>query len=221
MPLVYLGTGWFIGIALASALRLPIELLLIGMAWRKLTDRQWNKIEVLLPRPVAHPKGGRPTDRARQAEQQLDRGGLARSVRSQEAEYFSRTHFKRKVVHCNHVLETAGELGDCDYSGTLPWKFRGTPYERVIDPDGLTTEHVRVWNCDQDHPNAAEGLNAVGLRNSLHCANPIPSLHPYLPAPPVRREQQQPGGCQQVDLRRAGREIHPRRLLQWADVPPD
>jgi competence protein ComEC len=28
MPLVYLGTGWFIGIALASALRLPIELLL-------------------------------------------------------------------------------------------------------------------------------------------------------------------------------------------------
>jgi hypothetical protein len=28
MPLVYLGTGWFIGIALASALRLPIEVLL-------------------------------------------------------------------------------------------------------------------------------------------------------------------------------------------------
>jgi competence protein ComEC len=28
MPLVYLGTGWFIGIALASALRLPVELLL-------------------------------------------------------------------------------------------------------------------------------------------------------------------------------------------------
>ena len=28
MPLVYLGTGWFIGIALASALHLPIELLL-------------------------------------------------------------------------------------------------------------------------------------------------------------------------------------------------
>jgi hypothetical protein len=28
MPLVYLGTGWFIGIALASALRLPIEYLL-------------------------------------------------------------------------------------------------------------------------------------------------------------------------------------------------
>ena len=30
MPLVYFGTGWFIGIALASALRLPIELLLLA-----------------------------------------------------------------------------------------------------------------------------------------------------------------------------------------------
>jgi hypothetical protein len=28
MPLVYLGTGWFIGIALASALHPPIEFLL-------------------------------------------------------------------------------------------------------------------------------------------------------------------------------------------------
>ena len=30
MPLVYLGTGWFIGIALASALHLPIEVLLLA-----------------------------------------------------------------------------------------------------------------------------------------------------------------------------------------------
>jgi drug/metabolite transporter (DMT)-like permease len=28
MPFVYFGTGWFIGLALASALRLPIEFLL-------------------------------------------------------------------------------------------------------------------------------------------------------------------------------------------------
>ena len=30
MPLVYLGTGWFIGIALASALRLPLEFHLLA-----------------------------------------------------------------------------------------------------------------------------------------------------------------------------------------------
>lgn len=27
--------------------------------------------------------------------------------------------------------------------GTLPWKYEGTPYEKVIDPDGVTTEYVR------------------------------------------------------------------------------
>ena len=27
--------------------------------------------------------------------------------------------------------------------GTLPWKYAGTPYEKVIDPDGMTTDVVR------------------------------------------------------------------------------
>lgn len=27
--------------------------------------------------------------------------------------------------------------------GTLPWRYRGTPYEKQIDPDGVTTEYVR------------------------------------------------------------------------------
>jgi len=26
---------------------------------------------------------------------------------------------------------------------TLPWKYEGTPYEKVIDPEGVTTEYVR------------------------------------------------------------------------------
>ncbi len=26
---------------------------------------------------------------------------------------------------------------------TLPWKYAGTPYEKVIDPEGVTTEYVR------------------------------------------------------------------------------
>ena len=29
------------------------------------------------------------------------------------------------------------------YGGTLPWRYKDTPYEKVIDPDGLTTEYVR------------------------------------------------------------------------------
>lgn len=27
--------------------------------------------------------------------------------------------------------------------GLLPWKYENTPYEKVIDPDGITTEFVR------------------------------------------------------------------------------
>lgn len=27
--------------------------------------------------------------------------------------------------------------------GTLSWTYEGTPYEKVIDPDGITTEFVR------------------------------------------------------------------------------
>ena len=26
---------------------------------------------------------------------------------------------------------------------TLGWEYKGTPYEKVIDPDGITTEYVR------------------------------------------------------------------------------
>lgn len=26
---------------------------------------------------------------------------------------------------------------------TLPWKYEGTPYEKIIDPEGITTEFVR------------------------------------------------------------------------------
>jgi uncharacterized repeat protein (TIGR04076 family) len=30
-----------------------------------------------------------------------------------------------------------------DNGVTLPWKYEGTPYEKVIDPNGVTTEYVR------------------------------------------------------------------------------
>ncbi len=26
---------------------------------------------------------------------------------------------------------------------TLPWKYEGTPYQKVIDPNGVTTEYIR------------------------------------------------------------------------------
>jgi hypothetical protein len=41
------------------------------------------------------------------------------------------------------VDNLAGVIRVLEHGGTLAWKYRGTPYEKVIDPDGVTTEFVR------------------------------------------------------------------------------
>lgn len=41
------------------------------------------------------------------------------------------------------VDSLTGVIRALENGGTLPWKYNGTPYEKVIDPDGVTTEYVR------------------------------------------------------------------------------
>ena len=41
------------------------------------------------------------------------------------------------------VDSLTGVIRALEHGGTLPWKYQGTPYEKVIDPDGVTTEYVR------------------------------------------------------------------------------
>ncbi len=41
------------------------------------------------------------------------------------------------------VDSLTGFLRALENGGTLPWRYRGTPYEKEIDPDGVTTEYVR------------------------------------------------------------------------------
>lgn len=41
------------------------------------------------------------------------------------------------------VDSLTGVLRALEHGGTLPWKYQDTPYEKVIDPDGVTTEFVR------------------------------------------------------------------------------
>jgi len=36
-----------------------------------------------------------------------------------------------------------GVIRVLQYGGTLPWYYRGTPYEKVINKDGVTTEFIR------------------------------------------------------------------------------
>ena len=45
---------------------------------------------------------------------------------------------------CPWLLDSmTGMLRALENGGTLPWRYRGTPYEKVIDPEGVTTEFVR------------------------------------------------------------------------------
>ncbi|MBM3127233.1 MAG: hypothetical protein FJ009_01195 [Chloroflexi bacterium] len=46
------------------------------------------------------------------------------------------------------------------YGGTLPWEYRGTRYEKVIDPDGITTEFV---HC----PDPASGIVVKLIRTKI------------------------------------------------------
>ena len=41
------------------------------------------------------------------------------------------------------VDSLTGMMRVLENGGTLSWRYKGTPYEKVIDPDGVTTEYVR------------------------------------------------------------------------------
>ena len=41
------------------------------------------------------------------------------------------------------VDSLTGMLRALENGGELPWRYRGTPYEKVINVDGVTTEFVR------------------------------------------------------------------------------
>jgi len=41
------------------------------------------------------------------------------------------------------VDSLTGVIRALENGGTLPWTYPGTPYEKVIDQDGVTTEFVR------------------------------------------------------------------------------
>lgn len=45
---------------------------------------------------------------------------------------------------CPWLMDSmSGAIRVLEYGGTMPWLYKGTPYEKVIDPNGLTTEFIR------------------------------------------------------------------------------
>jgi len=45
---------------------------------------------------------------------------------------------------CHWLMDSMnGFMRVLEYGGHMSWMYRGTPYEKVVDPDGVTTEFVR------------------------------------------------------------------------------
>ena len=45
---------------------------------------------------------------------------------------------------CEWLMDSMnGAIRVLEYGGTMPWLYEGTPYQKVIDPKGLTTEFIR------------------------------------------------------------------------------
>ena len=45
---------------------------------------------------------------------------------------------------CPWLMDSmSGAVRVLEYGGTLPWLYQGTAYEKVIDPNGITTEFIR------------------------------------------------------------------------------
>jgi uncharacterized repeat protein (TIGR04076 family) len=45
---------------------------------------------------------------------------------------------------CSWLLDSmSGAMRVLEYGGTMSWLYEGTPYKKVIDPEGITTEFIR------------------------------------------------------------------------------
>lgn len=54
-------------------------------------------------------------------------------------------------IMCPWLLDSvSGMIHVLRFGGTLPWKYEGTPYEKEIDPEGITTEFVRCPDPTSD-----------------------------------------------------------------------
>jgi uncharacterized repeat protein (TIGR04076 family) len=62
---------------------------------------------------------------------------------------------------CSWLMDAmASPIRVLECGGTMPWLYKGTPYEKVIDPDGITTEFIRC-------PDPTTGLVAKITRRKV------------------------------------------------------
>jgi len=65
-------------------------------------------------------------------------------------------------ILCPWLVDSlTGIIRALEHGGTLPWRYRDTPYEKEIDPDGVTTEFVRCLDP------SASGIVIKVIRTAL------------------------------------------------------
>lgn len=65
-----------------------------------------------------------------------------RCARHQVGEAFTYPADRGKI--CEWLLDSMnGAIRVLEFGGTLPWLYEDTPYKKVVNPDGVTTEFIR------------------------------------------------------------------------------
>ncbi len=65
-----------------------------------------------------------------------------RCARHQVGETFNYPADRGKM--CEWLLDSMnGAIRALEFGGTLPWLYEDTPYQKVVDPEGVTTEFIR------------------------------------------------------------------------------
>jgi uncharacterized repeat protein (TIGR04076 family) len=87
-------------------------------------------------------KGGKP--RADGSSPDLVREGICAWMYDQYEVGRTFRYPKDLGLLCPWLLDSLhGVLRALETGATFPWRYPGTPYEKEIDPDGVTTEYVR------------------------------------------------------------------------------
>lgn len=94
------------------------------------------------PWPSAAQSLGVPRGRRYRIEVEIVECKAGRCAQHQVGETFTYPEDRGRM--CPWLLDSMnGAVRVLEYGGTLPWLYQGTPYQKVIDPEGVTTEFIR------------------------------------------------------------------------------
>jgi uncharacterized repeat protein (TIGR04076 family) len=94
------------------------------------------------PKPVANQPQLVPPRRRYRIDVAIVECKAGKCARHQVGETFTYPADRGRM--CEWLLDSMnGAIRVLEFGGTLPWLYEDTPYKKVVDPDGVTTEFIR------------------------------------------------------------------------------